>query len=85
MTSEQIQSIRDYMKEFRAHPTSDEFVKQAEIVNELIPSIVDEITDAEIEGMIHQTFSFVLHSILEAKTTEKEPDVETQASSVEPV
>jgi hypothetical protein len=81
MTSEQIQSIRDYMKEFRAQPTSDEFIAQAEVVNQLIPSIVDEITDAEIEGMIHQTFSYILSSII----NQKESNDQTQTTSpIEP-
>lgn len=85
MTPEALTAIRSYLKEFKAYPTGEneeEFKSQAAIVNLIIPAIVDKITDDEIEVMMHQTFSFVLTSILNSQKEEMKPDVPTAADII---
>ena len=49
MTPEQRQGLRMRLKECRAFPKAPEYAEQADILNRLLPAMVDRMTDEEIE------------------------------------
>lgn len=54
------------MKQFAAAPVGEDpdSKKEADVVNALIPIIVNEITDQELEEILHMMLQFILTDIV---------------------
>ena len=59
LTEIHLAELRSYLKEFRAFSKDEADQAKAETINELIPMMVDTISDDELTSMSNQMWSFV--------------------------
>jgi hypothetical protein len=77
MTPEFLTELRTFLKGYRASPTSEEHQLAADTVTNLIPALVDSITDAELEELYMLASDYIMTSIIHAP---RQPEQETSAS-----
>lgn len=56
--------IRAFFKEFRAIPKGEEYQKQANTVNALLPALIDAISDDELFKLMEEFRYYLLYSII---------------------
>ena len=75
MTPEFLTELRTFLKGYKASPTSEEHQLAADTVTNLIPALVDSISDAELEELYMLASDYIMTSIIHAprQSEEKEP------------
>lgn len=82
LSHDHLVALRSYLKEFKAtsNSTDPEHLKAAEVLNELIPALVDSISDEDLTNMTNQMWEFVMTGLVTKATGSGEPtndDAET--------
>jgi len=76
VTPETLLEMRSQMKLCKAVPNSEGTEEEAAVVNQLIPVIVDGITDAELEEMFTITMEFLITNLLSSLMTARAAQLE---------
>ena len=64
LTPEHLASLRAYLKEFTASSPDGAHQEQVNVVNSLIPALVDTISDEELTALSNDMWGFVLTGII---------------------
>lgn len=64
MTAEHLALMRAYLKLFTVIPKREEYQEQAAIANELLPALIDTITDEELSQVMEEFRSYFLYSLM---------------------
>ena len=64
MTRKHLTELRKFLKHYKATPISEEYREAADAVTKLIPSLVDQITDDELDHLMNLFADYLMISII---------------------
>lgn len=64
LSPEHLVALRAYLKEFTASSTDAEHQEQIDVINSLIPALVDSISDEEFTVMSNEMWGYVMTGII---------------------
>lgn len=84
LSAEHLTALRSYLKEFTASTTEAEHQKQVDVINSLIPALVDTISDEELTAMSNEMWGYVMTGIITTNSADKESSSQAAETEAQP-
>jgi hypothetical protein len=84
LAPEHMSALRSYLREFTASPVNGADQEKADVMNTLIPQIIDSLSDEELTYMMNDTWSYILTSMINAPSEQQRREVEEHEQAPSP-